>query len=233
MKRIVGFFRKYDFPGQLFVAADVLVGQFSVCLWTLKTKLILRLMRCPYGRGLRVDGNPRIRVARHGAIELGQNVRLNSRFGSNLIGRTTPTVLHCIGHGRITFGDNSGCSFAVLSARTRITIGNQVRLGGNVRIYDHDYHALDHLARRDPRRDLAEVCSAPVEIGDDVLIGANVIILKGVRIGARSIVGAGAVVTLKEIPADSLVAGNPARIIRQLDPGAAGPRAARGGAAPA
>jgi acetyltransferase-like isoleucine patch superfamily enzyme len=52
-------------------------------------------------------------------------------------------------------------------------------------------------------------------IEDDVFVGANAIILKGVHVGARSVIGAGAVVTLREIPPDSVVAGNPAGIVRQ------------------
>jgi acetyltransferase-like isoleucine patch superfamily enzyme len=122
-----------------------------------------------------------------------------------------------MGDGQITFGDNSGCSFAVLSSKSSIRIGQNTKIGGNVRIYDHDYHALDHLARRDPQQDIIQCKSVPIVIGDDVLVGANAIILKGVTIGDRSVIGAGAVVSLKDIPADSLVAGNPARVIRKLE----------------
>jgi len=75
---------------------------------------------------------------------------------------------------------------------------------------------LDHLSRRAAMPDAPACKTAPIAIGDDVLIGANAIILKGVTIGDRSIVGAGAVVALKNIPPDSLVAGNPARIPKSL-----------------
>ena len=54
---------------------------------------------------------------------------------------------------------------------------------------------------------------APIVIEDDVWMGAHCIVLKGVRIGARSVIGAGSVVT-KDIPSDSIAVGNPARVVR-------------------
>jgi acetyltransferase-like isoleucine patch superfamily enzyme len=214
--RLRQFVAKYDFPAHLFVLFDILLGYLSTFFWTLHAKLVLLLLGCPHGRHLRVDGHVIIRVARRGAIRLGHNVTINSRTGSNLVGRTNPAILHCLGEGRITFGDNSGCSFAVLSSKSSIRIGENTKIGGNVRIYDHDYHALDYSSRRDARADFTNCKTAPIEIGDDVLIGANAIILKGVTIGDRSIVGAGSVVALKEIPPDSVVVGNPAGIARSL-----------------
>ena len=86
-------------------------------------------------------------------------------------------------------------------------------IGGNVRIFDHDFHSLDASHRRNGKLDREKVRSRPVVVEEDVFIGTNATILKGVHIGARSIVGAGSVVTLREIPADSIVAGNPAKII--------------------
>jgi acetyltransferase-like isoleucine patch superfamily enzyme len=215
--RVRQFIAKYDFPAHLFVLFDIFVGHLSTFFWTLLTKLHLLLLGCPYGRNFRVDGRVIIRVARRGAIRIGENVVINSRTGSNLVGRTNPTILHCLGDGHITFGDNSGCSFAVLSSKSSIRIGNHTKIGGNARIYDHDYHAVDYLFRRSPANDIAGCKTAPIAIGDDILIGANAIILKGVTIGDRSVVGAGAVVSIKTVPPGSLLAGNPARIIRNLE----------------
>jgi len=208
-------------PVQLTVAAmlliDWLTRWISCLVSTWRLKLILRWLGCAYGRGLLVDGHVIIRVARRGAIRIGENVGINSRTGSNLVGRTNPTILHCTGDGHITFGDNSGCSFAVLSSKSSIRIGNNTKIGGNARIYDHDYHALDYLSRRSPVDDIAACKTAPIVIGDDILIGTNAIILKGVTIGERSIVGAGAVVSIKNVPPGSVLAGNPARILRNLE----------------
>ena len=86
-----------------------------------------------------------------------------------------------------------------------------MKIGGGVLIIDTDCHSIDWKVRRDSDN---QICSAPITIEDDVWIGAQCIILKGVTIGARSIIGAGSVVT-KDIPADCVAAGNPCRIIKK------------------
>ena len=149
---------------------------------------------------------------RRGAVRRGTAVFINSRFGSNLVGLSTPTVLYCMGEGSIELGDHSGLSGAILSAKTCIRIGKYAKIGGNVRIYDHDYHALCPESRRDPNTDHFECRSEAAMIGDDVLIGVNAIVLKGVKIGDRAIVGAGSVVS-RDIPPDEVWAGNPARFV--------------------
>ncbi|MGY3944964.1 sugar O-acetyltransferase [Aeromonas tecta] len=92
-----------------------------------------------------------------------------------------------------------------------VHIGNNVLLAPNVQIYTAT-HSLNHLERRN-----WTAYNKPVQIGDDCWIGGGAIICPGVTIGPRSIIGAGAVVT-RDIPADSLAVGNPARIIRTLSP---------------
>jgi acetyltransferase-like isoleucine patch superfamily enzyme len=201
--------------GTLFLA-DTLVSWVSQPLSAWRLKLALRWLGCSYGRGLCVDGRVVVRVRHRGSITIGENVRINSRFLSNLVGMTGPTVFHCIRDGHISIGNNSGCSSTVFSSRNSIRVGHNVKIGGNVRIFDHDFHALDYLARRDPMQEVLHFKSAPVVIGDDVFVGTNSIILKGVTVGDRSIIGAGSVVSLKEIPPDSLVVGNPARVIKRL-----------------
>ena len=93
-----------------------------------------------------------------------------------------------------------------------VTIGNNVKIGACVLITDTDAHPLDYLARRSSNEGTK---SAPIVIEDDVWVGAHSIILKGVTIGARSIIGAGSVVT-KSIPADCMAAGNPCKVIKTL-----------------
>jgi acetyltransferase-like isoleucine patch superfamily enzyme len=82
-----------------------------------------------------------------------------------------------------------------------------------VSVGDYDGHPIDPVLRRFSSAPPEEI--RPVMIGDDVWIGRHATILKGVTIGDRSIVGAGAVVT-RSVPPDVVVAGNPARVVRSL-----------------
>lgn len=200
------------------VVIDRLAEWISTFWSTSWLKLRLRAYGCAYGPGLKADGAVVIRMRRRGSIQLGDSVTLKSRFRSNLVGLTGPTVLECSRDGRIVLGDHSGCSGAVISSRSEIFIGNHVNIGGNARIFDHDFHSLDHWVRREPQRDLESAATAPVRIGDDVFIGAHAMILKGVTVGDRAIIGAGAVVSMRQVPADSLIAGNPARVVRMSTP---------------
>lgn len=91
----------------------------------------------------------------------------------------------------------------------RVSIGDNVLLGPAVQIYT-PLHPMDAAERRSGLE-----YARPVSIGDDVWIGGGAVICPGVTIGPRSVIGAGSVV-VKDVPADVLVAGNPARVIRSL-----------------
>lgn len=113
--------------------------------------------------------------------------------------------------GRIKIGDyvllSPGCR---LCASDEITIGNGVMMASGVYITDSDWHGVYDRTRR------CEVIT-PVHIHDNVWLGDHSTVLKGVSIGKNSIVGAGAMVT-KDVPPNVIVAGNPATIVKQLDP---------------
>lgn len=91
-----------------------------------------------------------------------------------------------------------------------IRIGARALLGSEVTIYDSDFHDL-----RPERRRGGQPRMAAVELEEDVFIGDRVLILKGARVGAHSVIGAGSVVT-SSIPAGVVAAGNPARVVREL-----------------
>lgn len=123
----------------------------------------------------------------------------------------------------ITIGNHVGMSSTRMWIARSLTIGDHVNIGAGVMIMDTDCHQLNYKMRRyDAAKHFSTkqlhegVSSAPIIIENDVWIGANSIILKGVTIGARSVIGAGSVVT-KSIPADCIAAGNPCRVIRRLE----------------
>lgn len=92
-----------------------------------------------------------------------------------------------------------------------VAIGDNVKIGACVLITDTDAHPMDYMAHRTSNEGTK---SAPIVIEDDVWMGTHSIILKGVTIGARSIIGAGSVVT-KNIPPNCVAGGNPCRVIKK------------------
>lgn len=117
---------------------------------------------------------------------------------------------YCDYGGNITLGHRVFFNFnCVILDPAPVTIGDHVLLGPGVQIYTAT-HPLDAGARRT----LLEMAK-PVAIASDVWIGGAAVICPGVRIGARSVIGAGSVVT-RDIPEDVFAAGNPCRVIRPL-----------------
>lgn len=145
-------------------------------------------------------------------IEFGKNIFINSGENTNLIGRGNKTVLRTIDNGRIVIGDNLRMSNTVIVAFDEVKIGNDVMIGGGVTIWDSDFHSLDYKTRIYSPFD--DIKKSKIIIDDGAFIGAGAYILKGVHIGERAIIGAGAVVSC-DVPADEVWAGNPAKCIRK------------------
>lgn len=110
----------------------------------------------------------------------------------------------------VSLGDNSGIGVNALIS-SYVTIGNDVMMGPECMIFTSN-HGMDRLDI--PMWKQKHADPKPVVIGNDVWIGARVIILPGVHIGDGSVIGAGSVVT-KDVEAYSIVAGNPAKLIRK------------------
>lgn len=216
LEKFKSSWNKFDWPHHVWMSMDLLVDHWSMAVSSSIARIQLYLRGCKrVGNGLRVKGRLHVFSRRNYAIEIGDNVTIVSRFRSNPVGITNPCVLDTLMGGRIEIGGHVGLSGVILSSRSLIRIGDYVKLGGNVRVFDHNYHSLDWERRRNAQLDSADVRTDPVVIEDDVFVGAHAIILQGTHIGARSIVGAGAVVAGLKVPSDSLVIGNPARIVNK------------------
>ena len=127
--------------------------------------------------------------------------------------------------GRCTVGDFTLMNGALVMAEELIEIGSYCLISWNVGIADSDFHPLDPAQRRLDAQALAPyykerpprppIRTAPVRIADNVWIGMNAVILKGVTIGENAVVAAGSVVS-KSVAANTVVAGNPAVVVKQL-----------------
>ena len=133
--------------------------------------------------------------------------------------------------GYISIGSHTYVGGGNFISHSKIEIGDNVTIAWGGTFYDHDSHSLNFLHRRKDiddelecirnkknmifTKDWSSVNSKPIKICNDVWIGMDVLILKGVTIGEGAIVGARSVVT-KDIPAWTIVAGNPAKIVKYL-----------------
>jgi acetyltransferase-like isoleucine patch superfamily enzyme len=152
----------------------------------------------------------RIKLKRGARISIGKNSIIHCRaaFDSN--------------EGEITIGDRCFIGSSSLVCHSKIDIGDDVIISWGVTIVDHNSHSLYWEERKDDVFNWARgikhwngVLRKPVRINDKVWIGFNAIILKGVTIGEGAVVGAGAVVT-KDVAPFTVVAGNPASVVRTL-----------------
>jgi acetyltransferase-like isoleucine patch superfamily enzyme len=126
--------------------------------------------------------------------------------------------------GRIEIGDYCyvGANTCIWSGKS-IRIGNRVLIGHNCNIFDNDTHPLDPEMRHRQFKQIIttgqpqtiDLKDQEIVIEEDVLVAASVTILKGVRIGRAAVIGAGSVVT-KDIAPYTIVAGNPAKLIREI-----------------
>lgn len=178
-------------------------------------KIFLRFNRVHYGKNLTLKGVPFIFSRSGSSLYIGNDVTIKSSFLSNLVGLYQRTIiLTRTQDAEIRIGNNVGISGATIYARKSIIIGDNTLIGGNTKIIDNDFHPVDpEIRRKTPNENMG---LRPIEIGENVFIGCNCLILKGTKIGDNTVIGAGSVVS-GEIPANCVAAGNPARVIRNFE----------------
>lgn len=156
------------------------------------------------GRHIKFDGKCYFKRYPGSAIGIGDNCSFLSRVNSNLIGINRPCLISTLTQEAIIeIGENCGFSGTVIGAFKSVVIGKNVRCGANTLITDSDWHLED--SRVGEPKD--------VIIGDNVWLGINVVVLKGVTIGYNTVIGANSVVT-RDIPACVIAAGNPCKVIK-------------------
>lgn len=136
---------------------------------------------------------------------------INSDFFSNLVGLYQKSIIIARYGGKITIGSGCGISGSTIYSMNEINIGDNVLIGGNCKIIDNDFHPLPASQRINQKPE--DIKKKPIIIGDGCFIGANSIILKGTTLGKNCVVGAGSVVS-GTFPDNVIIAGNPARIIK-------------------
>ena len=179
-------------------------------------KIKLSFLKIPHGHNTTIFNSLYINKSINSQIIIGDNLTFTSGNNINPLCRNIRGCLCTENNSTIKIGNNVGISSSCIWAHKSIIIGNNVCIGGDCIIMDSDSHSLNYKDRRDFQSDIENTKSSEIIIEDDVLIGTRSIILKGVTIGARSVIGAGSIVT-KDIPSDSIASGNPCKVIRKIN----------------
>ena len=167
------------------------------------------------GQDAQCWGSISLRISQNAEVKIGKNCTIvsnNNRAGITVFTKFKITALF---GSKIYIGENVSFNGTSLSCRTSsISIGSGTIIGPNVIIVDSDFHGIYPAINRENNLDYAS--DRPVKIGDNVWIGMNTVILKGVNIGENSVIAAGSIVK-NDIPSNCLAAGNPAKKIKDLN----------------
>lgn len=195
-----------DNSSNLIHKLDIIKSQY----FRLYSKIIVAFIA--FYRSIKINRNctfygiPHFRRFPFSSIIIGSNCTFRSDHTSNLIGVNHRCILSTHDtSAKILIGDNCGFSGTSIGAAKEIIIGNNVMIGANSIVTDFDWHLERYNAQ-----------PQTVVIKDNVWIGVNVTILKGVTIGENSIIGANSLV-IKDIPSNVIAAGNPCRVIKDLE----------------
>jgi acetyltransferase-like isoleucine patch superfamily enzyme len=176
----------------------------------------LRFSRVNYKSTLSIRG--RLKIINKGKIIIGRNVTINSGINKNIIGGSTRTNIIVRNKAFFAIGNNIGLSNSTFFCTKSIVIEDDVLIGGDCRFFDTDFHAVDYISRMNPYKHGIpddKIKSASILIKKGAWIGGSCIILKGVTVGVKSVIGAGSLVS-KDVPDNEIWAGNPIKFIRKL-----------------
>lgn len=184
----------------------------KLLIWRTYTPWRLRSLGVVIGDNVSFLGTPIVSMAANSSIRIAEKANICSVPQYTALGVNHASVLRTVRTGAsIHIGKNTGISGGSICAAVAVSIGDECLIGANVTITDSDFHPIGAKNRR-YNNDHNDIQTAAVSIKDNVFIGTGAIILKGVTIGKNSVIGAGSVVT-RSFPENSIVAGNPAKII--------------------
>lgn len=177
---------------------------------TILTYAKLQFQNVSIGKKCLFYGNMTFNVDNGGTIKIGDNCIFRSSETSNRIGLNHRCIISATPLSgstcKIQIGDNCGFSGTSIWCFNSVKIGNDVRCGANTLIMDGDAHFED--SRTNP--------PLSIVIEDNVFIGANTVVKKGVTIGKNTVIGMNSVVT-HDIPANCIAVGCPCKVIRKLE----------------
>ena len=180
---------------------------FSIIFFRFYYRIFSKIYNFRIGKKVLFFGKMKISKNLDSHLIIDDNCVFRSNYDSNLIGINRPCIISLHHKNTVVkIGKNSGFSGTVIGAFDKIIIGNNVMCGANTLITDSDWHQDD--PRSSPPR--------PIIIGDNVWLGVNAVVLKGVTIGENSVIGANSLV-VKDIPANVIAAGNPCKVIKSIN----------------
>lgn len=157
----------------------------------------LRYRRLTLGAGVQIRG--RIRLRRGVRVSIGDRCRINKH-------------VRFAGTGEVTVGPDTLLNDCWIGSWSRVSVGARCLLS-DCRIVDNDFHHVDPARRHEPPD---AGTRAPITIGDNVWIGSDALVLKGVVVGTDSVVGAACVVRA-DVPPRCVVIGNPQQVVKRFD----------------
>jgi acetyltransferase-like isoleucine patch superfamily enzyme len=194
-----------DFTGTAFYCLRSSRLKIYSLLSTMFNYLACGLRNIKVGKKCNFIGNTVFYRTPCSKMTIGDHCTFRSDFTSNLIGVNRRCIVSTLyKDAEILIGNSCGFSGTTISAAEKIVIGNNVLCGANVVITDFDWHLGRHASK--PK---------PILIEDNVWLGLNTVVLKGVKIGKNSIIGAHSTV-VKSIPENVMAAGNPCRVLKQI-----------------
>ncbi len=189
------------------------LGMQRLCafLYTPLNRLLFKLWGVQLASGSKFWGRTMLSKHPVAALKIGRNALFRSAPFSNPLGLTHACQLTVKRGAELIIGDDCGFSGTAICVIKSVVIGDRVWCGANVLITDSDHHAANPVRRHRGEPGITK----PVRIGNDVWIGMNAVILKGVVIGDGALIGANSVV-VRDVPANSVVFGSPAKVIGKV-----------------